>query len=163
MKNLRPYFIFGGVGVIAYALYRYYTKQIGFLKNITYQVVGLKVKSITANQVSLDITTRIYNASNVEATVKEMFLDFFINDVRVGNVNEVKDILILPSQTSDITFNFSFNPRLIGKNILDILSLTLAAKDMKFDIKGYVRVKSAFIQTTLPFEYTNNLKAILNK
>lgn len=163
MKNLRPILIFSGIAVIGYSLYRYYQRQVTFLKDITYQVVGLRIRSVTASKVSMDITTRIYNASNVEATVKEMYLDFFINGVKVGNVNEVKDIFILPSQTSDISFNFSFNPRVIGQNILDLVSLTLAAKDLVFDVKGYLKVKSAFLTSTIPFEYQNNLKSILNK
>lgn len=151
------------MAVIGYALYRYYQKQIDFLKDITYKVVGLKIVTVTSNQVSMDITTRIYNASNVEATVKEMYLDFLINGIKVGSVNEVKDILILPSKSTDITFNFKFNPRTIGQNILDIISLSVGAKDVVFDAKGYVKVKSAFITTTLPFEYSNNLKSVLNK
>lgn len=162
MKNYRPLLFLAGAGVIGYSLYRYYMKQITFLKDITYQVVGLRIKSITASSVSMDLTTRIYNASNVEATVKEMYLDFFINGIKVGNVNEVKDILILPSRTTDVTFNFSFNPRLIGKNIKDLISLTIQAKDLNFDIKGYIKVKSSFLTPTIPFEYQNNLKNILN-
>lgn len=163
MKNVRPFLILGGIGVIGYALYRYYMKQINFIKDITYQVIGLNIKSITANQVSLDITTRIYNASNVEATVKEMYLDFFVNGVRVGNVNEVKDILILPTKTTDVSFNFAFNPRLISKNILEIISPSATSKNVIFDVKGYIRVKSSFITTSIPFEYQNNLKSLIKK
>ena len=121
MKSLKPILIVTGLGVIGYALYRYYLKQIDFLKDITYQVVGIRVVGVSQNQVSMDITTRIYNASNVEATVNEMYLDVLINGIKVGSVNETKDILILPSKTTDITFNFKFNPRIIGQNILDII------------------------------------------
>ncbi len=163
MKNIRAILILGGVGVIGYALYRYYLKQIDFLKDITYKVIGLKVVGVSANQISMDITTRIFNASNVEATVSEMYLDFLINGIKVGSVNEVKDILILPSQSTDITFNFKFNPRTVGQNLLDIISLSVGAKDVVFDAKGFVKVKSSFIATTIPFEYTNNLKSVLNK
>lgn len=163
MKNLRPILILAGVGVIGYSLYRYYTKQINFLKNITYKVIGLKINSISASQISLDITTKIFNASNVEATVKEMYLDILINGVRVGQVNEVKDILILPSKSSDISFNFAFSPRLIGQNIVELLTSSVLSKDVVIDINGYVRVKSSFISTTLPFEYKNNIKNILKK
>jgi LEA14-like dessication related protein len=162
MKNLKPLLFVAGAAVIGYSLYRYYLRQITFLKDITYEVIGVKLKSITASSVSMDLTTRIYNASNVEATVKEMYLDFFINGIKVGNVNEVKDILIQPSKTTDISFNFAFNPRLIGKNILDLISLSLQAKDLIFDIKGYIKVKSSFLTPTIPFEYQNNLKTILN-
>lgn len=163
MKKIRPLLIFGGISVIGFALYRYYTKQINFLKEITYQVIGVKIRSITASQVSLDITTRIFNASNVEATVKEMFLDFSINEAMVGNVTEVKDILILPSKSTDVTFNFSFNPRLVGKNLLDIVTRTVGAKDVIFDIKGYIKVRSSFITASIPFEYRNNFKNLIKK
>lgn len=163
MNKFRPILILGGIGVIGYALYRYYLKQIDFLKNITYQVTGVKIKSVTSTQVSMDITARIFNASNVEAVVKELYLDVFLNGVRVGNVNEVKDILVLPQKTTDITFNLTFSPRQIGKNALDLISLSVAAKDIRIDLKGYARVRSSFITTSLPFEYSNNLKAFLNK
>lgn len=163
MKSIKPILVVSGIALIGYALYRYYLKQIDFLKDITYQVIGLKIVSISQNQVSMDITTRIYNASNVEATVTEMYLDFLINGIKVGSVNEVKDILILPSKTTDITFNFKFNPRIIGQNILDIISLSVGAKDVTFEAKGYVKLKSSFIATSIPFEYTNNLKSILKK
>lgn len=163
MNKFRPLFVLGGLGIIGFALYRYYTKQIGFLKDITYQVIGLKVRSITVNQVSLDITTRIFNASNVDATIKEMFLDVFVNGVKVGNVTEVKDIVVLPSRTTDISFNFAFNPRIIGQNLLDIISLSVAAKDMLFELRGYIRVQSSFLTTSLPFEYQNNFKSLIKK
>jgi LEA14-like dessication related protein len=163
MKNYKPILILAGVSIIGYSLYRYYMKQLTFLQDITYQVIGVRIRSITTSSVSMDITTRIYNASNVEATVKEMYLDVFMNDIKVGNVNEVKDILILPSKTTDISFNFSFNPRLIGKNLLDIISSTVQTKDINFELKGYIKVKSSFLTPTIPFEYQNNLKNLINK
>jgi LEA14-like dessication related protein len=163
MIKYRPLLFVLGVGVIGYSLYRYYMKQLTFLQDITYQVVGVKLKSVTMSNISMDLTTRIYNASNVEATVKEMYLDVFMNGVQVGNVNEVKDILILPSKTTDVSFNFSFNPRLIGKNIKDIIALTIELKDINFELKGYIKVKSAFLTPTIPFEYQNNLKNLIKK
>lgn len=163
MKKARPFIIAGGVAIIAVALYRYYQRQINFLKDITYQITGVRIRSISSSIVSLDITAKIYNASNVEATVKEMYLDVFINNTKVGNVNEVKDILILPQKSTEITFNFSFNPRVIGANVKDLISFSLAAKDVVISLNGYVKVRSSFITATVPFEYQNNLKSFLNK
>jgi LEA14-like dessication related protein len=163
MKNIRPFIIVGGVAIIATALYRYYRRQIDFIKDITYKITRFNIRSISASLVSLDITTQIYNASNVEATVTEIYLDIVINGVKVGNVNEVKDMVIKPMQTSDVTFNVSFNPRLIGQNIVDILKLSLSAKNVLVDVNGYLKVKSSFIRATVPFEYQNDLKTLLNK
>jgi hypothetical protein len=36
-------------------------------------------------------------------------------------------------------------------------------KDMKFEAKGYVKVQSNFVTTTVPFEYQSDLKSLINK
>jgi LEA14-like dessication related protein len=161
MKNLKAILVLSGLGIIGYSLYRYYTKQIDFLKDITYQVVGLKIVNIAKDNISLDITNRIYNASNVEAIVTEMYLDFYLNNVLIGNVNEAKDLLILPLKTTDITYRFTFNPQLVIKNLVSVVTFAIAAKDMTFEARGYAKVKSGFVETTIPFEYKNNLKSFL--
>jgi LEA14-like dessication related protein len=161
MKNLKAILVFSGLGIIGYSLYRYYNKQITFLKDITYQVVGVKIVKIATDNISLDITNRIYNASNVEATVTEMYLDFYLNNVLIGNVNEAKDLVILPLKTTDITYRFMFNPKLVVKNLVSVVTFAVSAKDMTFEAKGYAKIKSGFVQTTIPFEYKNNLKSFL--
>jgi LEA14-like dessication related protein len=161
MKNLKAILVFSGLGIIGYSLYRYYNKQITFLKDITYQVVGVKIVKIATDNISLDITNRIYNASNVEATVTEMYLDFYLNNVLIGNVNEAKDLVILPLKTTDITYRFTFNPKLIVKNLVSVVTFAVSAKDMTFEARGYAKIKSGFVQTTIPFEYKNNLKSFL--
>lgn len=161
MKNLKAILVFSGLGIIGYSLYRYYNKQITFLKDITYQIVGVKIVKIATDNISLDITNRIYNASNVEATVTEMYLDFYLNNVLIGNVNEAKDLVILPLKTTDVTYRFTFNPKLIIKNLVSVVTFAVSAKDMTFEARGYAKIKSGFVQTTIPFEYKNNLKSFL--
>jgi LEA14-like dessication related protein len=163
MKNYKPLLIVGGLGIIGYALWRYYKKQVDFLKDISYGVTRVNVVSITKNRVTLTIWAKIYNASNVDAVIKEMLLDFYVNGVKVGNVTEQKDIGIAPMQTSLINFNFSFDPSVLGKNIVDLVSLSIKAKDVDFGFSGYVGVESGGLKATLPFEYKNNLKTILKQ
>lgn len=163
MKSLKTISILAGLGLIGYAIYRYYLKQIDFIKDITYQVKGLKIREFKKQKVSLDITALVFNASNVEATVTQMYLDVFVNKIKVGNVNEIKDIVIKPKQSTLIDFNFAFDPSLVLKNVVDLVTLSIAAKDMVIDIKGYIRVKSGFLSTPLPFEYQTNLKSYLKK
>lgn len=86
-----------------------------------------------------------------------------MNGIKVGEINEVKDITILPNKSSNISFKFSFNPREIGKNILNLITLSVAAKDIILKVDGYVVVKSGVIQSSIPFEYENNLKSLLDK
>ena len=109
----------------------------------------------------LDITQKIFNASNVEATASEVYLDVYLNNIKVGNINEVKDILIQPQKSTDVTYRFSFNPSIILTNVVNLITLSLAIKDLNIKVEGYVKVHSGFIYTTLPFSYNNNLKSIL--
>lgn len=162
MKNyLKPTLIFSGLAIIGFALYRYYQKQLNFLSNIQYSLVGLKVLNFTKDQVTLEITQKIYNASNVEAKVTEMYLDVFLNGVKVGNIDESTDILILPTKSTNVSYKLTFDPQLILKNIVNLVTLTVALKDMTIKAEGYVKVNSGFIYTTIPFTYNNNLKSLL--
>lgn len=163
MKGLKALLVASGLGIIGYALYRYYKKQIDFVKDFDYKVVGVKVVSVTPDNIVLDITARVINNSNVQATVKEMFLDFFINSVKVGNITEVKDVQVRANGYSDFSFRFAFNPKIVLGNIVNIVTLSVGTKDIIFDINGYVRVESGFVKTTIPFEYSNNLKNIIRK
>ena len=163
MKAIRALLVLSGVGIIGYAVYRYYTKQIDFLKDFTYKIIGIKAKSFKADNITLQINTRITNNSNVEAKVTEIFLDAYLNRVAVGNITEVKDIYVKSNGSSDFSFNFSFNPKIVLGNLINIVTLSVGTKDVIFSINGYVRVESGFIKTTIPFEYENNLKSLIQK
>lgn len=162
-KFIRGLLVFSGIGLIGYALYRYYKKQVEFIQNYQYKVTGLRIVSIQPKNVAVDVDTKIINNSNVEATIKEMYLDFYVNKVKVGNINEIKDIRVMANGTSDFSFRIAFNPKLVLGNILNIVTLSVGAKDVIFDIEGYVKVESGLIKTTIPFTYENNLKSLLNK
>ena len=86
-----------------------------------------------------------------------------MNGVKVGSINESQEFKILPTKTSQVRYNFTFNPSLIFKNIVNIAALTLSLKDVKFVADGYIKVKSSFISTTVPFTYENTLKNLLKK
>jgi LEA14-like dessication related protein len=163
MKKLFPVLLVGGLGAIGLSLYRYYKKQVEFLKNIDYRVTGLKIVSIQKENVSLEITTIIYNASNIEAKIKQINLQLLLNGIPTGKIEEVRDILIAPNSSSELSFVSSFNPTIIGKNILNILTLSVALRDVDVSVVGDVKLQSAFVQATLPFQYRNNLKSIIKR
>jgi len=163
MKYLKPALIISGLGVIGYALFRYYKKQIDFVKDIQYTISGLKIVNIAKEDVTLEIFLKVYNASNVEAKVTEIFLDVIMNGTKVGSINESTEFTIKPTQTTEVSYKFSFNPSLVIKNIVNILTLTVALKDVVIVADGYMKVKSGFLSTTIPFTYQNTLKNLLKK
>ena len=133
------------------------------LQNYTYKVVGLTVVGITTDNISLDITTRINNLSNVSATITEIYLDAYVNGQKVANINEVKDIFVKANGSSDFVFRLDVNPKLVLGNIVNIVTLSAATKDLIMNLNGFVKIKSGFVSVSLPFEYQNNLKSLIKK
>jgi LEA14-like dessication related protein len=163
MSVIKPILILSGIGIIAYAIYNYYQKQVSIVKDIQYDITNVQIADYSLEKVSLDITSKIYNASNVSATIKLIYLDVFIDNVRVGNINEVKDIVILPTNGSEVTVRFSFNPQIVLGNIFTFITQGANAKDIKISLQGYVAAEINFIQTTVPFQYDTSFKTIMNK
>jgi LEA14-like dessication related protein len=155
MKGVKALLIASGVGIIGYAIYRYYKKQVDLLANYTYKVVGIKIVTITTDNIVLDVNTRITNNSNVSATVTEIYLDAYLNGEAVANINEVKDILVKANGSSDFSFRLAISPKMVLGNIVNIVTLSAATKDLLLNLKGYVKIKSGFLSVSLPFEYQN--------
>lgn len=153
--------IVGGLGLIGFAIYRFYKFQIDFIKNIEYRIVKIKINKLSKILVSMDITMRVFNYSNIDATIKEMFLDLLINDVKVGNVQESKDIKIKASGQTDVTFTFNINPALIITNIAQIANMAIALKDATVVAKGYAKIESGLLKATVPYEYKTTFKEYL--
>ena len=97
MKGLKTVAILSGVALIGFGLYRFYKMQVDFLKNIEYKITSIKIKTMTKQLLSIDVSMRLFNYSNIDATVKEIFLDFYINGNKVGNIQESKDLIIKAS------------------------------------------------------------------
>lgn len=154
--------IAGGIGIIAFAIYRFYKLQIDFIKNIQYKVVNIKINKLTKLLVSIDITMRVFNYSNIDATVKEMYLDLIVNGVKVGNVQESKDIKIKASGQTDVSFTFNINPALILTNITQIANMALSLKDATIVASGYAKIESGLLRATVPYEYKTTFKEYLN-
>lgn len=161
MKGLRTILILSGASIIGYALYNFYKNQIAFVKNIDYKISKIKILKLDRQLLSIELTFRLFNYSNIDAEVNEIFLDFFINENKVGNIQESKTIMIKASGQTDVSFVFNIQPTLVFMNLANILNTTAAIRDAKIKARGYVRVKSGMLSTTVPYEYNTTMKEYL--
>ena len=150
MKATNTIALVGGLGVIGFALYRYYKKQVSILEELQYQVVTFKPVELKPNRLSFDITVKVFNPSNIQVRITEMLLDVYLNGTPMGKVNENKDIDLNPGQTTLVTFNFTIDASSVGK--------TIATRKLVVDLRGFIRARSAFISTSMPFEYQTTVK-----
>ncbi len=158
MKATNTIALVGGLGVIGFALYRYYKKQVSILEELQYQVVTFKPVELKPSRLSFDITVKVFNPSNIQVRITEMLLDVYLNGTPMGKVNENKAIDLNPGQTTLVTFNFAIDASSVGKNLVDLITKTIATRKLVVDLKGFIRARSAFISTSMPFDYQTTVK-----
>lgn len=150
------------VGVLGAAAFLFYRKQIGALMDYSYKIIGLKIKTVSKTNITFELKTRFFNKSLIEATVKEIYLDVFIEGVKSGYVTESKPFLIPSKGSSDIDLIFSFNPQLILKQVVSISLSGIKRKDILVNFEGYAKIGSGYlITTTLPIKFSESVKSYL--
>jgi LEA14-like dessication related protein len=160
-KTLKTLLIVGGIGGVAYAIYRFYKKQFDLIKNYDYKIIGLKIKKLTSNEIVFDMKFRFSNKSKIEVEVSKIFLKVIVEGADIGYITE-NDRFVIPSNgSSDIDLQISANPQLIFKNVLGIVLSGVKRKDLKFTMEGYANIRSGFVSTTLPIEYSDVVSAYL--
>lgn len=149
------------VGGISYAAYRYFSKEKKLLDE--YEIKPIAFKIITADQdnVVVDFTMRFTNKSSIEATLKRLYSDIYLNEVFIGIVINDNAALIPAKGSGDIKLRVSFNPKVILKNIVDLLLISVALKDVAYRMKGYVELQSGFVPISVPFEDSGKLSDFL--
>jgi hypothetical protein len=137
------------------------SKQFKLLADYDYKIVGFKFRKLSVNQVTFDVTTRIFNKSKIEATVKKIFLEIAVEGNKVGFVTEEGQWLIPAQGSSDIKMKITVNPQLVLKSAAAIILSGVKQKDLNFTLEGYANVSSGFLSTTLPITYSDKVSAYL--
>lgn len=147
--------------ILAGTVYWYFKVQTALLKDFSYKIIGFGIQNITRNNLSFTLKFRFINQSSIEATVKKLYSDVYIEGKNVGFITESKEFIIPAKGSSDIDLYFSVQLNNVIYNLPDLIGAILTNKDLKFALKGTVTVKSGFIKTTIPIEYDNTVKKYL--
>lgn len=161
--------IAGGVLLVGGASgYYYYTEQIKALKELDFGIVGYKLISATLDEAKIQLTIRLINKSAFEVKVLDFFVDVYLDDKKLSNLQPVAPFLV-PSKDfsgkasySDANIIVTFSPKLIGLNALTLATNYLSKKDMHIRVVGSAKLKSSFVTLTVPVEYNTTLNEILS-
>jgi LEA14-like dessication related protein len=123
--------------------------------------VGFKFRKLSGTQVTFDVTTRIFNKSNIEATVKKIYLEIFVQNTKVGFVTQEGQWNIPAKGSTDIQMKITVNPQLLLKNAAAVILSGAKQKDLNFTLQGYANVSSGFLSTTIPITYSDKVSAYL--
>jgi LEA14-like dessication related protein len=153
--------IIGGIGLMAYSIYRYFTTQAELLKNFEYKILGVKLTRFSFSAINGTLKLLFTSTADLEIEVKEFILDFYLNGERVGYLQESSQFIIPARGTTPIDLDFTINPQLIIGNALDLITFTAQQRDATFKVSGFAKVKSGFINVTLPIEYETSVREML--
>jgi LEA14-like dessication related protein len=153
--------IIGGLGLLGFGLYKYFTYQAKKLLEFDWSFSGIKINKLSLNELNIVLTIRFISKADIEAKVEKLYLDLYLMGVRVGYINEDKPFVIPARGSSDIPLNISINPQIIFKNIIDVTSGIGKNKDVMFKFDGFAKIKSGFVSTTLPITYETSIKQYL--
>ncbi len=159
-RTAKTLIILGGVAFLA-GLALYLRRQFQLLAEYDYKIVGFKFRKLSGNQTTVDITTRIFNKSNIEATVKKVFLEIFVENSKVGFVTQEGQWVIPAKGSTDIQMKITVNPQLLLKSATSVILSSVKKKDLNFTLKGYANVSSGFLSTTIPIAYSDRVSAYL--
>ncbi len=149
------------IGGVGYAAYRFYKRQADLLYDYEIKPSSFELISATPDKVDIKFTMRFTNKSSIEATIKELSTDIYLNDIFIGYVVNDTQAVIPAKGTSDIKLQASFSPALVFKNLVDMLLISASLKDVKYKLTGYAKLQSAFIPLSIPFENSGKLSEFL--
>lgn len=159
-KTAKTLIIIGGVAFLG-GLFLYMRRQFKLLAEYDYKIVGFKFRKLSGTQVTFDVTTRIFNKSNIEATVKKIYLEIFVQNAKVGFVTQEGQWNIPAKGSTDIQMKITVNPQLLLKNAAAVILSGAKQKDLNFTLQGYANVSSGFLSTTIPITYSDKVSAYL--
>lgn len=169
MKIEKKYIIASVIGIVTITgalLYLQYKK----LMNYVIKFKALKVKTLTANLVSLDIFLNLTNNSDLAFDIVEQDYKVYLNGElvtkmanRSSNHVSAKKTNGVDTSLSVIGVNVAFNPsgvlKTLGKNWISILMRPDTAK-IKIEIK--MKVSLYGIKISIPYTYEGTLKTMMD-
>ncbi len=154
--------------VLGTGLYYWYSKQIAFLYNLKYTIIGIKFNDISVDNTQFDLSLRIESQGTIEAEIIDLNVDVYVGGVLVGKVNSNTPIIV-PARLSSGIPGYSISdlhvvtdPKQILNDGLGIAAQLLSNKDAVILINGFAKVKSAFLTIPVPVSYQTTLKEFLS-
>lgn len=161
MRSRTAIILIGLLGAAGVAVY-YYERQITLLEQLTYEMVSFNVRGqITAQLMTLDFTVRLFSHSTIDAQVSAMYIDIYINGIKLGSVTNNQGFIIPAMGYSDAPLQVNISPALLASDLVGLLLGGLQTQNFTIGLVGYIQIKEAFLKISVPFTYNTTLQQLL--
>lgn len=154
--------ILSSIAITGAGAYYFYQRQINLLKNsLTYKPIGFKIMDLSADKTSVLVKLRISSSSTLDADIKDVYVDLFLNDNYFGSVQNQGSVIIPAKGYSDIELMVTISPKSVIGDLLKLVTSIINTKDISIRINGFVKLKALFFFISTPFTYETTLKEIM--
>jgi LEA14-like dessication related protein len=151
------FFNVAAVAVLAWRVFEYAKKQYRLLQKWDYDILGVRLRSITPNYIDLDIVMELKNLSGVTATVSDFEMDVYVDGIMVGQAQKREKYSIPKYGTNELTFTVRSYVRQFGPAIAKVLPRLAAAGETPIRLKGIFYTETVpGVFVPVPFDYTDN-------
>jgi len=154
--------VIAGIGLFGYALFRYFKVQADLLKNFSWKILDFGIERADLQVVKGKLSVLFKSDADVEIVVKKFIVDFYLNGVTIGYIEDTDEFIVPARSQSIIPFQYTLNPQLVFGNAVNIITMALESNDQIFEVDGYATLKSGIITVSLPIKYKTTLKEILS-
>ncbi len=147
-----------GLSVIGLGIWHYVKRQQELLSQFKWEVEALDIPTLTATSVVVNMKIKFISIADVEAKVNNVYLNVLVQGQPVGYVVNTEPFIVPAHGYSFINLSINFNPTLVLGGLVDIILGVIKNKNMTVSLDGYANIKSGWVSTTLPIEYSSEFK-----
>ena len=138
--NLKTTLFIVGGGLGAFALYRYFQKQLALALNWDYKIKYILPTGVSNNQITFEGIMDIINPSNFELSVNSYDLDFYYQGDFVGNAKSNEKFIVQPDSTFPAQLTFTLDINKAKDKALAIADNVYKQTPVNFGIKGTANI-----------------------
>lgn len=150
---MKKVFLFGGIVLAGFGLYRYFKYQIDLALSYQYALKDFKILPQTKEgMINLSAVFSITNKSSFKVLVKDYDLQLFYKDIPFANTKSTQPITVQPNSTFEVT---GFGEIDIQKSKIAIIPFAkdiLDRKPIDIAVSGKINVVFLGIPTSLSFD-----------
>ncbi len=150
------------VAALGTAAFFYYKKQIGLIEDMDFDVIGVTTDSLSlTGQTIVLLKVKLTSQSKLQAEISDLNLDIYVNDIKVGVINDVKTLLIPARGFSIVDFKITIESSEVATNAVDLIAYWFNHKDASMSFRGYAKIKIAGINIPFPYTYNTTAKELI--
>jgi LEA14-like dessication related protein len=150
---MKKVFLFGGLALAGFGLYRYFKYQIELALSYQYALKDFKILPQTQDGIiNVSAVFSITNKSSFKVLVKDYDLQLFFKDAPFANTKSNQSITVQPNSTFEVTGFGEIDIEKSKVSIIPFVKDVLDRKPIDIAVSGKINIVFLGIPTSLTFE-----------